>query len=108
MSVSNDFLEYILDQFSAWDDVSTQRMFGGAGLYRHGKMFGLVFDDVAYLKVDETNRGKYEESGSSPFKPFPERPTSVSYFEIPADILEDPEELIEWSAESLSIQQKRK
>ena len=97
MGVSNDFLEYILDQFLAWGDVSTRRMFGGAGLYRHGKMFGLVADDVAYLKVDETSRVKYEEAGSTAFKPFPDRPTMVSYFEIPPDILENPEELIEWN-----------
>ncbi len=108
LAVSNDFLDYILDQFSAWGDLSTRRMFGGAGLYRHGKMFGLVFDDAAYLKVDETNRKKYEDAGSSAFRPFADRPTLVSYFEIPPDILENPEELIEWAEESLSIQQKRK
>jgi len=31
-----------------------------------------------------------------------------SYYEIPPDILEEPEELIEWAHESLSIQKKRK
>lgn len=108
MAVSNDFLEYILDQFSAWGDVSTRRMFGGAGLYRHGKIFGLVFDDAAYLKIDETSRGKYAKAESLPFKPFPNRPTMMSYFEIPPDVLENPDELIEWAAEALSIQQKRK
>ena len=108
MTVSKDFLEYVVDQFSAWSDVSTRRMFGGAGLYRHGKMFGLVFDDAAYLKVNETTRGKYEEAGSAAFKPFPDRPTMMSYYEVPPDVLEDPDDLIEWAAESLSIQQKRK
>jgi len=83
-------------------------MFGGTGLYRDGKMFGLVFDDVAYLKVDKTTRGKYIQAGSGPFKPFPDRPTMMSYFEIPPDILEHPEELIEWAQESLSIQKKPK
>ena len=51
MAVSNDFLEYVLDQFSAWGEVTVRKMFGGAGLYRDGKMFGLVADNVAYLKV---------------------------------------------------------
>ena len=58
MAVPNDFLDYILDQFSAWGDVSSRRMFGGAGLYRHDQMFGLVFDAAACLKVDEASRGK--------------------------------------------------
>jgi DNA transformation protein and related proteins len=49
MSVSNDFLEYIFDQFSAWGGVSARRMIGRAGLYRDGKIFGLVADNVAYF-----------------------------------------------------------
>ena len=108
MAVSNDFLEYVLDQFSVWGEVTVRKMFGGAGLYRDGKMFGLVADNVAYLKVDETNRDKFLEAGSSPFKPFPNRPTILSFFEIPPNIFESPEELIEWSEESLSIQKKGK
>ena len=108
MSVSNSFLEYILDQLSEWGNVTIRRMFGGAGLYRDGKMFALVANDVVYLKVDETNKDKYLAAGSSPLKPFPGRPTILSYFEIPPDILEDEEELIEWAEESLSIQKKQK
>ena len=108
MAVSNDFIEFVLDQFSEWDGVTARRMFGGAGLYRDGKMFGLVADDVAYLKVDETNKDKFLATGSSPFKPYPNKSTTMPYFEIPANILENPEELIEWAEESLSIQKKRK
>jgi DNA transformation protein and related proteins len=108
MAVSNDFLEYIIDQLSVWGEVTTRRMFGGAGLFRDGKMFGLVADDVAYLKVDETNKDKFLMAGSSPLKPFPNKATILSYFEIPPDILENPDELIEWANASLSIQKKGK
>lgn len=108
MSVSKGFLDFILDQLSKWGDVSTRRMFGGAGLYRDGKMFGLIANDVVYLKVDETNRDKFISRGSSPLQPFPNRPTSLSFFEVPDDIVESPEELIEWAEESLSIQKSRK
>jgi DNA transformation protein and related proteins len=108
MAISNDFLEYVLDQFSDWGGVTVRKMFGGAGLYRDGKMFGLVSDNVAFLKVDETNRGKFIEAGSEPFKPFANRPTMRSFYEIPPDIFENQEELIEWSEESLAIQKKVK
>ena len=108
MTVSNDFLKYILDQLSAWGEVTARRMFGGAGLFRNGKMFGLVSDNSAYLKVDETNRDKSLAAGSAPFKPFSDRPTMMSFLEIPLDILENQDELIEWAGESLSIQKKRK
>lgn len=104
MPVPKGFLDFILDQLSKWDGVSARRMFGGAGLFRNGKMFGIVADDVLYFKVDESSRDKYEAEGSSPFKPFSNRPTIMSYYDVPGDILEDPGELIEWAGESLSIQ----
>ncbi len=108
MSVSNNFLDYIIDQLSRWGNVSARKMFGCAGLYRDGKMFGIVADDVAYLKVDNTNIDKFILRGALPLKPFPNRPTSLSFFEVPEDIVENPEELIEWAEESLFIQKKRK
>ncbi|MDF7824716.1 TfoX/Sxy family protein [Pontiellaceae bacterium B12227] len=106
MPVSNEFLEYVLDQFSIWGEVSVRKMFGGAGLYREGKMFGLVADDVVYLKVDETNQAKYETAGSAPFKPWDDKPMVMSYWELPADVFEQPDELILWAQESLAIQLK--
>ena len=108
MAVSKGFLEFILDQLSKWGGVSVRRMFGGAGLYRDGKMFGLVANDIIYLKVDDRTKDKYVVEGSSPLKPFPDRPTVLSYYELPGDILENPEGFIEWARESLSIQMKQK
>ena len=108
MSVSNEFLEYVLDLFSSWGAVSARKMFGGAGLYRDGKMFGLVADDVVYLKVDDTNRKKYEAVDSEPFQPFKDKPMTMSYYELPAEVFERPEELFSWAAESLEIQMKGK
>ncbi len=52
MPVSDDFLNYVVDQLSHWGSVSVRRMFGGAGLYRERRMFGLIADDVVYLKVE--------------------------------------------------------
>ena len=106
MAVSKEFLEYVLDQFAMWGGVSARRMFGGAGLYRDGKMFGLIADNVVYLKVDATNKDKFVEAGSAPFKPYPDKTTVMSYFEVPPDVFEDPEELIKWAKESLAVQKK--
>jgi len=108
MSVSDEFLDYMLDLFSDWGGVSARRMFGGAGLYRDGKMFGLVADDVAYLKVDDSNRDQFVSAGSSAFKPYPGKPVSMSYFEIQAEVLEDPDVLTEWARHSLAIQKRKK
>ena len=103
MPVSDAFLTYLLDQFNRWGCVTARKMFGGAGLYRNGKMFGLVADDVAYLKVDDSNRDGFVQAGSRPFKPYPDKPAVMPYYEIPPDILEQSEELIKWAERSLAI-----
>jgi len=110
MSVSDEFVDYVLDQFSGWQEVSARRIFGGAGLYCDGVMFGLIADDVAYLKVDDSNREDFVKAGSSAFNPYPEKAKSVvmSYYEIPADILEDRELLSKWAERALAVARKKK
>ena len=46
-------------------------MFGGAGLYRNGKMFG-DRRRRCYLKVDDSNRADFV-SRVNPFNPFPDK-----------------------------------
>lgn len=97
MSVSDEFVTYIIDQLSGWGAVTPRRMFGGAGLYHDGRMFGLIADDVVYLKVDDRNRADFERAGCTPFRPFSARPTTMSYFTVPAGVLEDPQALGRWA-----------
>ena len=106
MAVSAEFLNFVLDQLSPWGGVTARRMFGGAGLYRQGKMFGLLADDVAYLKVDDSNRARFINAGSTPFIPFPDRAktTAMPYYSVPAEVLENREELCQWARGSLEIQ----
>lgn len=110
MAVSDEFVDYVVDQLSKWAEVSARKMFGGAGLYREGRMFGVIADDVAYLKVDDSNRDDFVKAGSSPFQPYPEKIKSMvmSYFEIPADVLEDPDELARWAERSWIVARKKK
>jgi len=87
MIVNNEFLEYVLDQLSSWGQVRAKRMFGGAGLYREGTMFGLIADNVAYLKVGSLNRDDFEKAGSHPFQPYPGKKTTMPYWVIPTEVL---------------------
>jgi DNA transformation protein len=107
MSVTNDFLEYVLDQLSAWGGIEVKRMFGGAGLYRDGLMFALVARNSVFLKVDDTNRDKYVKLGSKQLRPFESKATVLSFYELPVDVFEDSDEFVKWAKESLAIQLKR-
>ena len=110
MAVSDEFLNYVLDQLSGWGGVSVRRMFGGAGLYREGNMFGLIADDVVYLKVDESNRKWFVKAGSAPFNPYPDKvkPTIMSYYTVPPEVLEDRDAFAQWAQHSLEIQISRR
>jgi DNA transformation protein len=110
MTVSDEFIDYVIDQFVTWADVSARKMFGGAGLYSDGVMFGLIADDIAYLKVDDSNREDFVKAGSSPFNPFPDKVKTIimPYYEVPADILENRDQLAAWAERSLTVARKKK
>lgn len=107
MTVSADYLQYVLDQLAALDNVSSRRMFGGVGLYCDELFFGLISDDTLYLRVDDSNRGDFTTRGAGPFRPYADRPElSMSYFEAPADVLDDARQLAEWARRSIAVAQR--
>lgn len=73
-------------------------------------MFGLIADDVAYLKVDDSIRADFVKAGSSPFNPYPDKVKTavMSYYEVPPEVLENPAELSLWAQRSFEIQEKEK
>ncbi|HOC70729.1 MAG TPA: TfoX/Sxy family protein [Candidatus Hydrogenedentes bacterium] len=107
MSLSDEFMAFVLDQFSDWGGVTARKMFGGAGLYRDGIMFGLIADDVVCLKVNDSNRLDFIQAGSAPFKPYPGQAASMSYYEVPLEVLEDREMLTAWAVRSLGLAKSR-
>jgi DNA transformation protein and related proteins len=104
MAVSNAYLQYVLEQLSAVPGVTSRRMFGGIGLYSDGFFFGLIDNDTLFFKVDDSNRSDYTARGMPAFQPFPDKPDlSMSYFSVPADALEDPDELAAWARKSITV-----
>lgn len=102
MTVSASFRDYVLEQLAGLGRVSGRRMFGGVGLYCDGQFFGLIDDDVLYLKVDDRNRGDFLAHGMEPFRPFRDRPErSMSYYQAPVEVIEDAAVLARWARESV-------
>jgi DNA transformation protein and related proteins len=97
MAVKSDYLEWVLEQLSVAGRISTRRMFGAVGLYQGDTFFAIISDDVLYFKASEATRADYESRGARQFRPFRDRPhLSLSYYEVPADVLEDPDECAVW------------
>jgi DNA transformation protein len=104
MPVSREYLDYVVDLLSVAGTITARRMFGGAGLYLKGLFFALIADDVLYFKVDDSNRADYVAAGSEPFRPFSSY--EMSYYEVPADVLEDEEKLRVWAEKALAAARK--
>lgn len=99
MAVSPEFSEFLKEQLAGFGSVDVKRMFGGAGLFRDGLMFGLIADDVLYLKVDDDNTEAFEAEGLSHFTYTTKKGKKglMSYRRAPERCLDDPDEMTEWA-----------
>lgn len=88
------FSAYVLDQLAGLGGVSSRAMFGGRGLYFEGVFFGILFKGRLYFKTGRVNRDDYR--GMPPFRPNA-RQTLKNYREVPAEVLEDADELAAWA-----------
>ena len=101
--MTSPFVKHVLDMLSDLGDVRSRAMFGGYGIYHDGVMIGLIASGVFYLKVDDGNRGTFEAEGSQPFtyrRKDQEKAVSMSYWEVPADVLENREALCQWTRDA--------
>ena len=107
--MNESFLEFIREQFSIIGPILVKRMFGGAGIYLDGVMFGLIADDVVYLKVDDSNRADYENAEMEPFiYDGKSKPVQMPYYQLPEEILEDQDQLKPWATKAVAVSQKPK
>jgi DNA transformation protein len=103
MRVTDGFRAFVLEQLAGVKSVRARAMFGGLGLYSNDVFFGIVAADTLYLKVDDTNRVRYEAEGMRAFKPYADRPSTMSYYQVPARVLEDRDELTAWALASVRV-----
>jgi len=108
LASSGGFETFVLDQLSDLGDVVARKMFGGVGLYCDGFFFGIIARDELYLKTDERTRAAFEAAGSSPFRPFPDRPGTMQYYRVPLDVLESAPELVRWARAAVEVAKRAK
>ena len=101
MRVTDSFRAFVLEQLAGVTAVRARAMFGGVGLYAGDVFFGLIAADTLFLKVDDSNRSPYEAAGMTPFKPYADKAMTMPYYQVPAGILEDADELAAWARASV-------
>jgi DNA transformation protein len=101
------FKDFIVDQLSEMDSVEARRMFGGHGLYQDETFFGIVHKGKLFFKIDESTVGEYRKRKMKPFRPN-DKQTLKSYYQVPVDVVEDPDDLCVWAKRAVQSQLKRK
>ncbi len=110
MSASTEYTEYILELLEPIGPVRTGRFFGGIGISYGSVQFAMIMGNSLYFAVDEDTRKKYEQAEMRPFS-YTTRKGRVQvrkYFELPEDVLTDPEQLRQWAKESIRVASKAK
>jgi DNA transformation protein len=97
----NDFFEELFEPLGG---VSLRRMFGGIGVFKDGLMFGLVDDDVLYLKADAVTGARYEAEGQERWS-YDGRGKQVPlpYWRLPERLLDEPDEFRAWALEAFAV-----
>ena len=99
MSVSDATLEHMRELLTPFGEISFKRMFGGAGVYRHGVMFALVVGDELYIKTDDETEARFRGAGAHAFT-FTRKDgvtESMRYLSLPAADVDDPEAASAWA-----------
>jgi DNA transformation protein len=102
-----EYRDYVLEQLSRIVPVSSRVMFGATAIYSAGFLFALIDDDTVYFKVDDSNRADFEGAGKGPFVPY-SGAKPMPYYELPAELLEAPEELASWVEKAIAVARARK
>jgi DNA transformation protein len=100
--------DFLIDLFSDFGPVAIRRMFSGFGISADGTNFALALRSGLYFRADEATIPQFEAEGSKPFQ-YQTRTKTVtvnSYWELPARLFDDSEELAGWARAALMAAQR--
>lgn len=102
--------DFLIDLFSDFGPVTIRRMFSGYGISADGINFALALRAGLYFRADEATIPQFEAEGSTPFQYQQRRSGKVvtvnSYWELPARLFDDSEELTGWAKAALAAAQR--
>jgi DNA transformation protein and related proteins len=102
--------DFLADLFADFGPVSLRRMFSGFGISADGTNFALALRAGLYFRADEVTIPQFEAEGSRPFQYQQRRSGKVitvnSYWELPARLFDDSEELTDWARAALAAAQR--
>lgn len=77
-------------------DISSKKMFGGHGIFCHGKMFAMVNSKAeGYFKLNDLNKADFESFNAPKHSKMP-------YAKLPAEVLQNEEQLLAWAYKAIT------
>jgi DNA transformation protein len=104
MVASDSFAEFLREQLAPLGRVTMRRMFGKTGVFCDGLMFGVVADNMLYLRVDDLNRAAFREAESFPPLSYEKKGSTIdlSFWRAPERLFDEPDELVTWARAAMT------
>lgn len=101
--VSKDLLQGI-------PGIRSRAMFGGYGFYLRDAIFAIIADGRLYFKTAAADIEDFQRFKSKPFaySSKDRGKVTMSYWELPEEIMEDREELLRWIKRAATVSTKKK
>ena len=100
--------DFLIDLFSDFGPVTIRPMFSGFSISADGINFAMALRAGLYFRADDQTIPQFEAEGSTPFQ-YQTRAKTVtvnSYWQLPARLFDDPEELSGWARAALAAAQR--
>jgi DNA transformation protein and related proteins len=100
--------DFLIDLFADFGPVTIRKMFSGFGISADGTNFALALRAGLYFRADDQTIPQFAAEGSQPFQ-YQTRVKTVtvnSYWQLPARLFDDSEELAEWARAALAAAQR--
>jgi DNA transformation protein and related proteins len=100
--------DFLSELFSDFGPVTLRRMFSGFGISVDGITFAMALRPGLHFRADEQTIPQFEAEGSKPFqyRTSTRTVTVGSYWQLPARLFDDPEELADWARAALAVAQR--
>ncbi len=100
--------DFLIDLFADFGPVTIRKMFSGFGISADGTNFALALRAGLYFRADDQTIPQFEAEGSKPFQ-YQTRTKTVtvnSYWQLPARLFDDSEDLANWARAALAAAQR--
>jgi DNA transformation protein len=100
--------DFLADLFSDFGPVTIRPMFSGFGISADAVNFAMALRSGLYFRADDQTIPQFEAEGSKPLQ-YQTRAKTVtvnSYWQLPARLFDEPEELTQWARAALLAAQR--